>query len=336
LQQLESQGAAQFFGEPAFNLDDLLQTEGGRGVINLLAADQLMQSPRLYASMLLWLLGELFEQLPEVGDLDSPKLVLFFDEAHLLFTDMPPALVEKIEQVVRLIRSKGVGVYFVTQNPRDVPERVLGQLGNRIQHALRAFTPADQKAVRAAAQTFRANPALETEAVLTQLGIGEVLISVLDERGQPGVVQRALVAPPRSQLGPLTPQERSGLIAASPVAGVYEKAVDRESAYEKLTGAVMSAPGQQQAPPVQPDSRGFFERLFGGATPATPVAPAPSVPALPRVEPKVRAGREPKSLGEVVVQTATRSLTTNIAGAIGRELVRGVLGGLLGGTRRRR
>lgn len=336
LQQLESQGAARFFGEPAFHLDDLLQTEGGRGVINLLAADQLMQSPRLYAAMLLWLLGELFEQLPEVGDLDRPKLVLFFDEAHLLFTDMPTALVEKIEQVVRLIRSKGVGVYFVTQNPRDVPDRVLGQLGNRIQHALRAFTPADQKAVRAAAQTFRANPDLETEAVLTQLGIGEVLISVLDERGQPGVVQRALVAPPRSQLGPLTPQERSGLIAASPVAGVYEKAVDRESAYEKLTGAVMSAPGQQAAPPVQAESRGFFERLFGGGSPAVPAAPAPPAPSLPRVEPKVRPGRESKSLGEVVVQTATRSLTTHIAGAIGRELVRGVLGGLLGGTRRRR
>lgn len=335
LLQLESQGAARFFGEPAFNLDDLLQTDGGRGVINLLAADQLMTSPRLYASLLLWLLGELFEQLPEVGDLDRPKLVLFFDEAHLLFNDMPSALLEKIEQVVRLIRSKGVGVYFVTQNPRDVPERVLGQLGNRIQHALRAFTPADQKAVRAAAQTFRANPLLDTEAVLTQLGIGEVLISLLDDRGQPGVVQRALVAPPRSQLGPITAQERAGLIAASPVAGVYEKAVDRESAYERLTGAVTSAPGQQKAPPVQPESRGFLERLFGGGTPVPSALPSTTAPVLPRVEPKVRAGREPKSLGEVVVQTATRSLTTTIAGAIGRELVRGVLGGLLGGTKRR-
>ena len=335
LQQLESQGGAQFFGEPAFNLDDLLQTDGGRGVLNLLAADQLMQSPRLYATLLLWLLGELFEQLPEVGDLERPKLVLFFDEAHLLFTDMPTALVEKIEQVVRLIRSKGVGVYFVTQNPKDIPDRVLGQLGNRIQHALRAFTPADQKAVRAAAQTFRANPDLETEAVLTQLGIGEVLISLLDARGQPGVVQRALVAPPRSQLGPVTPQERSALMANSAVAGVYEKSIDRESAYEKLTGAVASAPGQQQAPPVPPDTRGFFERLFGGDAPTSPPAAVPSAPALPRVEPRARAGRQPKSLGEVVVQTATRSLTTNIAGAIGRELVRGVLGGLLGGTRRR-
>lgn len=333
LLQLESQGAAVFFGEPALNLEDLLQTDGGRGVINILAADQLMQSPKLYASLLLWLLGELFEQLPEVGDLDRPKLVFFFDEAHLLFNDMPSALLEKVEQVVRLIRSKGVGVYFVTQNPRDVPDRVLGQLGNRVQHALRAFTPADQKAVRAAAQTFRANPALDTESVLTQLGIGEALVSVLDAQGQPTVVERALVAPPSSHVGPLTAAEREALIRSSIVAGVYETAVDRESAYERLTGAVSGGVGQQSAPPVAEEKRGFFGRLFGGGDSApAPVAP----PVLPRVEPRGRTARAEKSVGDVVIQTAARSLTSNIAGAIGREIVRGVLGGLLGGSSRRR
>ena len=333
LLQLESQGAAVFFGEPALNLEDLLQTDGGRGVINILAADQLMQSPKLYASLLLWLLGELFEQLPEVGDLDRPKLVFFFDEAHLLFNDMPSALVEKVEQVVRLIRSKGVGVYFVTQNPRDVPDRVLGQLGNRVQHALRAFTPADQKAVRAAAQTFRANPALDTESILTQLGIGEALVSVLDAQGQPTMVERALVAPPSSHLGPLTAVEREALIRSSIVAGVYETAVDRESAYERLTGAVSGGVGQQSAPPVAEEKRGFFGRLFGGGDPV----PAPAAPpVLPRVEPRARTARAEKSVGDVVIQTAARSLTSNIAGAIGREIVRGVLGGLLGGSSRRR
>jgi uncharacterized protein len=335
LLQLEAQGAGIFFGEPALNLDDLLQTDGGRGVINILAADQLMQSPKLYASMLLWLLGELFEQLPEVGDLERPKLVFFFDEAHLLFNDMPGALLEKVEQVVRLIRSKGVGVYFVTQNPRDIPDRVLGQLGNRIQHALRAFTPADQKAVRAAAQTFRANPALDTEAILTQLGIGEALVSVLDAQGQPTVVKRALVAPPASHVGPLTAGEREALIRSSIVAGVYETAIDRESAYERLTGAVAGGSGQQSAPPVAEESRGFFGRLFGGGD-AAPTPAAPSSPVLPRVEPRTRAARPTRSVGDVVIKTAARSLTSNIAGAIGREIVRGVLGGLLGGSSRRR
>jgi uncharacterized protein len=335
LLQLEAQGAGIFFGEPALNLDDLLQTDGGRGVINILAADQLMQSPKLYAAMLLWLLGELFEQLPEVGDLERPKLVFFFDEAHLLFNDMPGALLEKVEQVVRLIRSKGVGVYFVTQNPRDIPDRVLGQLGNRIQHALRAFTPADQKAVRAAAQTFRANPALDTEAILTQLGIGEALVSVLDAQGQPTVVKRALVAPPASHVGPLTAGEREALIRSSIVAGVYETAIDRESAYERLTGAVAGGSGQQSAPPVAEESRGFFGRLFGGGD-AAPTPAAPSSPVLPRVEPRTRAARPTRSVGDVVIKTAARSLTSNIAGAIGREIVRGVLGGLLGGSSRRR
>jgi DNA helicase HerA-like ATPase len=337
LLQLESQGGDRFFGEPALNLDDLLQTVEGRGVINLLAADRLMMMPKVYATLLLWLLSELFERLPEVGDLPQPKLVFFFDEAHLLFADMPPALLEKVEQVVRLVRSKGVGVFFVTQNPRDVPERILGQLGNRVQHALRAFTPADQKAVRAAAQTFRANPGLDTEAVLTQLAVGEALISVLDESGQPTPVERAWVIPPASQIGPITPELRRQLLAQSLVAGVYETAIDRESAYERLTGAVTQSPSQQTAPPVAPESRGFFARLFGGETSSPPAAPASAPPALPRVEPKTRStGRSAPDLGDVVLKTAARSLTSNIAGAIGRELVRGVLGGILGGGRRRR
>src|SRR5215813_10380482 len=234
---LEQQGGDKFFGEPALNLDDLLQTDAnGRGVVNLLSADKLQSSPRVYATFLLWLLSELFEKLPEVGDPDKPKLVFFFDEAHLLFTDLPPALEEKIEQVVRLIRSKGVGIYFVTQNPTDVPEVVLSQLGNRVQHALRAFTPNDQKAVRAAANTFRANPKISVEQVITQLGVGEGLVSFLDEQGTPGMVERALVCPPHSQIGAITPQQRQQMIQNSVVAGVYEKTVDRESAYERLKG----------------------------------------------------------------------------------------------------
>src|SRR5215475_3228897 len=234
---LEQQGGDKFFGEPALNLDDLMQTDGnGRGVINLLSADKLQASPRVYATFLLWLLSELFERLPEVGDPDKPKLVFFFDEAHLLFTDLPQALEEKIEQVVRLIRSKGVGIYFITQNPTDIPEVILSQLGNRVQHALRAFTPNDQKAVKSAANTFRANPKISVEKVITELGVGEALVSFLDEQGTPGVVERALVCPPHSQIGTITPQQRQQLIQNSVVAGVYEKTVDRESAYERLRG----------------------------------------------------------------------------------------------------
>src|SRR5204863_154820 len=240
---LEQQGAEKFIGEPMLNIDDLLQTNGGKGVVNILAADKLMNSPKLYSTMLLWLLSELYERLPEIGDPDKPKLVFFFDEAHLLFTDAPKPLLDKIEQVVRLVRSKGVGVYFVTQNPLDVPETVLGQLGNRVQHALRAFTPRDQKAVKAAAETMRANPKLDTEKAIQDLGVGEALISFLDEKGRPGMVERAFVLPPASRIGPITADERKATIAASPVAGVYEKVVDRESAYERLKGrAAQAAP----------------------------------------------------------------------------------------------
>ena len=232
---LESQGADKFFGEPALNLEDLIQTQNGRGVVNILASDKLMQkSPKVYATFLLWMLSELFENLPEIGDPEKPKLVFFFDEAHLLFTDIEPAVGQKIEQMVRLIRSKGVGVYFVSQNPLDIPEVVLGQLGNRVQHALRAFTPRDQKAVKAAAQTFRQNPKLKTETVLTELAVGEALVSMLDENGSPEVVERAKIVPPRSQVGAITPEQRKQIINSSVLAGHYEKAIDRESAYEKL------------------------------------------------------------------------------------------------------
>ncbi len=328
---LESQGGDQFFGEPALNWEDLIQTDtDGRGLINILAADRLMSSPRVYATALLWMLSELFENLPEVGDLPQPKLVFFFDEAHLLFTDLPGALLEKVEQVVRLVRSKGVGIYFVTQNPRDVPDRVLGQLGNRVQHALRAFTPLEQKAVRAAAETFRTNPSLNTAAVLTELGVGEALVSLLDERGQPAVVERAFIVPPRSQLGPITPAQRRQRMSSSLVAGVYEQVVDRESAYERLTGAVANAPGSSAAPA----QRGFWSSLFGGDEPA----PAPAAPPpLPTATPKPRAGgRPPMTLAEMVTKTATRTATTVVAGTIGRAMARGLLGGLLGGTTRRR
>jgi uncharacterized protein len=232
---LEEQGGDMFFGEPALQLDDLLQTQGGKGVINLLAADKLVQQPKLYSTFLLWILSELFEQLPEVGDLEKPKLVFFFDEAHLLFSDTPKALQQTIEQVVRLVRSKGVGIYFVTQNPLDIPEAVLGQLGNRVQHALRAFTPKDQKAVKAVAETFRANPHLDAEAVLLELAVGEALVSVLDEQGIPSIVQRAWIYPPASSLVPLEASQRSALLKQSVIYGHYEKTVDRESAYERLS-----------------------------------------------------------------------------------------------------
>ena len=237
LLELEQQGGDKFFGEPSLNMDDMMQTdEQGRGVISILAADKLLQAPKLYGTFLLWMLSELFEQLPEVGDVEKPKMVFFFDEAHLLFSDAPDVLLQKIEQVVRLIRSKGVGVYFVSQNPLDIPDIVLGQLGNRVQHALRAFTPRDQKAVKAAATTFRPNPALDTEAAITELGVGEALVSLLDEKGTPGIVRRAFIAPPHSRLGAITPDERRAVIQSSLIAGHYEAAVDRESAYEKLKG----------------------------------------------------------------------------------------------------
>ena len=301
---LEEQGGDLLFGEPALDLGDLMRTDAaGRGVVNVLAADKLIQSPQLYATFLLWLLSELFEQLPELGDPDQPVLVFFFDEAHLLFDDAPKVLIDKVEQVVRLIRSKGVGVYFVTQNPMDVPDEVLGQLGNRVQHALRAFTPRDQKAVRAAAQTFRQNPDLDTEAVITALGVGEALASTLDEDGIPGVVERIKVAPPGSRLGPISSAERQALLAASPLAGVYEQSVDRASAYETLKLMADQA------------------ALAAEAAATTPPPPRKRTDSRSR----------PQSPLEAFAVSAMRSLGTQL----GRQLARGTLGSLLGGPRRR-
>ncbi len=301
---LEEQGGEAILGEPALNLDDLMQTgDGGRGVINILAAERLMHSPKLYATFLLWLLSELFEQLPEVGDPPRPKLVFFFDEAHLLFDDTPPALLEKIELVVRLIRSKGVGVYFVTQNPLDLPDRVLGQLGNRVQHALRAFTPKDQKAVRAAAETFRASGKLDVFRAITELGVGEALISVLDAKGMPGIVERAFVYPPASRLAPLSMEERRRIIEGSLIFGHYERAVDRESAYERLKGRV---PGSEAVLEVGRER----------------------VPSLPR-----RRAPEPRSQAADIVGAVAKSAARAIGSQIGRQIIRGVLGSIFGGRR---
>ena len=315
---LEQQGADKFLGEPALNLDDLLQTDAnGQGVINILAADKLIASPKLYATFLLWLLTELFEKLPEVGDPEKPRLVFFFDEAHLLFSDLPDVIQDKVQLVVRLIRSKGVGVYFVTQNPIDVPDKILGQLGNRVQHALRAFTPRDQKAVNSAAQTFRTNPKLKVETVITELGVGEALVSFLDEKGTPCIVERALILPPHSQIGPITPEQRKQLMASSLVAGTYEQTVDRESAYELLKSRAETAPQPADDSKAQP-SKSWYEGLaatIGGvATAGTG-----------------RTGR-----GDSLVQTMTKSAVRTIGTSVGRELVRGVLGSLLGGGSSRR
>jgi hypothetical protein len=310
---LEQQGGNDFLGEPMLNVDDLLQTDAGRGTVNILAADRLMHSPQLYATMLLWLLSELYERLPEVGDRDKPKLVFFFDEAHLLFTDAPKILLDRIEQVVRLVRSKAVGVFFVTQNPLDVPDVVLGQLGNRVQHALRAFTPRDQKAVKAAASTMRANPKIDTEKVITELGVGEALISFLDEKGRPGVVERAFVLPPASRIGAITPDERKAVMEKSPVKGVYDKTVDRESAYEKLANrAAASAGGTGAGPPGAGSGGGFMDSLKG------------SLGGL-----MTGSGRK-GSLIEAMAKSAVRTMGSSV----GREIVRGVLGSLLGGRRR--
>ena len=332
LTTLEQQGAESFFAEPALNLDDLLQTDSnGRGVVNILAADRLLLAPKIYATLLLWLLSELFEQLPEVGDIPKPKLVFFFDEAHLLFTDTAPAVLEKIEQVVRLIRSKGVGIYFVTQNPQDIPETVLGQLGNRIQHALRAFTPRDQKAVRAAAETFRRNPKIDTESVLTQLGVGEALVSLLDENGQPGIVQRALIAPPHSQIGPITAEQRREAILNSLVGEAYNQVIDRESAYEILTRAHATPSPTATAAATPPSGGGFFSGWFGGGTPPPPDAPAPRTPSIPFPQSAPRGrGRTPETLVETMAKSAVRS----VGSAIGREIIRGVMGSIFGGRRR--
>ena len=323
LLQIEEQGGDRFFGEPMLNIADFMQTVDGKGVINILAADQLMNSPRLYSTFLLWMLSELFEQLPEVGDLDQPKLVFFFDEAHLLFKEAPTALVERIELVVRLVRSKGVGVYFVTQNPLDIPDTVLAQLGNRVQHALRAFTPRDQKAVKAAASTMRAKPGLDIETAITELAVGEALVSFLDEKGRPCITERVYVLPPGSQIGPITPAQRQVLIANSLVAGVYEKAVDRESAYEKIKGrataattAAAAAP-QPHAPaaatPAETSGGGMFgglgDMLFGGTGP--------------------RGG-----VRDGLAQSMAKSAVRTMGSTVGREIIRGVLGSLLGGRRR--
>jgi DNA helicase HerA-like ATPase len=324
---LEEQGGDRFFGEPMLNIMDLIQTDAaGRGVINILAADKLCNAPKLYASFLLWMLAELFEQLPEAGDLEKPKLVFFFDEAHLLFTDAPPALLEKIEQVVRLIRSKGVGVYFVTQNPLDVPETVLGQLGNRVQHALRAFTPRDQKAVKVAAETMRTNPAFSTEAAITELGVGEALLSFLDAKGTPCIVERALVLPPCSRIGPMTADERNAAINGSLVYGTYEEALDRESAYEKLASMPSAKRGGPQAAPATP---------AGGAPPAPQDEGGGLLGGLGGALGGILFGSTGPRGGkhDGLAQMAAKSATRTIGSAIGREIVRGVLGSILGGRR---
>ena len=330
---LEQQGGDKLFAEPALDLNDLIQTDGSRGVINILAADKLMQSPLMYATFLLWLLSELFENLPEVGDPEKPKLVFFFDEAHLLFTDAPKALIDKIEQVVRLIRSKGVGVYFVTQNPLDVPDTVLGQLGNRVQHALRAFTPRDQKAVKAAATTFRANPKVDVEKTIMEMGVGEALVSVLDEKGIPGMVERAFIYPPLSQIGPITPQQRQQIVQKSVIYGTYEKTVDRESAYERLRGRAESAP--QQAPPQQQYQQPQYQQ-----TPQQTQAPQQQQSSgggfLGQLGTLLGGTTGPRGghhegLGEVMAKSAVRA----VGSSVGRQLIRGVLGGLMGSSRSR-
>lgn len=322
LLQIESQGGDKFFGEPMLNIQDFMQTAGGKGVVNVLTADKLMNSPRLYATFLLWLLSELFEQLPEIGDPDQPKLVFFFDEAHLLFNEAPKALVERIELVVRLVRSKGVGVYFVTQNPLDIPDSVLAQLGNRVQHALRAFTPRDQKAVKATATTMRQKPGLDIETAITELAVGEALVSFLDPKGRPSVTERVFVLPPGSQIGPITPAQRQALIANSLVAGVYEKAVDRESAYEKLKGRAEAAPDAPATLPGQPGAAaqdgGMLDGLKGGLSDLLFGSTGP------------RGGRK-----DGLVQTMAKSAVRTVGTNVGKEILRGVLGGIFGGKKGR-
>ena len=345
---LEADGAESFFGEPALDLADFMLCEpGGRGIINVLAADVLYQKPKLYATFLLWLLSELFENLPEAGDLDKPKLVFFFDEAHLLFKDAPKALVEKVEQVVRLIRSKGVGVYFVTQNPLDLPESVLGQLGNRVQHALRAFTPRDQKAVKSAAETFRPNPKFSTAEVITTLGVGEALVSTLQAGGVPGIVEQTRIRPPRSRMGAITPDERALALTRSPFAGKYDTVIDRESAFEMLDGgdphaaSAPAAPAPEAAPASSGSTLGnWWEKMTHSAPTAAPApaptsaapsrrqlptpapAPAPRAPAAPR--PSNRQG-----VVEAAMKSVIRSAGSQVGREVGRQLLRGVLGSLV-------
>jgi DNA helicase HerA-like ATPase len=311
---LEQQGAEHFFGEPMLDIKDWMRTDSnGKGIINILSAEKLYQMPKLYAASLLWMLSELYEQLPEAGDLEKPKLVFFFDEAHLLFSDAPDVLLDKVEQVIRLIRSKGVGVYFVSQNPSDVPDKVLGQLGNRVQHALRAFTPKDQKAVKAAAETMRANPAFDTEKAIQELGTGEALISFLDEKGSPSVVERAMVIAPCSRMGPVTDDERNGLINNSPMYGKYEDDVDRESAFEMLQKGVQVATEAQSAPPAKGGNVEVDDGLLGGLKDILFGSTGP------------RGGKR-----DGVVQTMAKSAARQVT----NQIVRGVLGSLLGGRRR--
>ncbi len=320
LLQIEQQGGTQFFGEPMLDIQDFMQTVDGQGVVNILAADKLMNSPRLYATFLLWMLSELFEQLPEIGDPEKPKLVFFFDEAHLLFNEAPKVLIERIELVVRLVRSKGVGVYFVTQNPLDIPDSVLAQLGNRVQHALRAFTPRDQKAVKATATTMRQKPGLDIEAAITELAVGEALVSLLDAKGRPSVTERVYVLLPGSQLGPITPQQRQSLMAGSLVAGVYENTVDRESAYEKLKSraaatATQAPTGSNKGTPPAPANEGggmmggLNDVLFGTTGPR---------------------GGQRDGLAQTMAKSAVRTMGTTL----GREILRGVLGSIFGGRKR--
>ena len=322
LLQVEEQGGNRFFGEPMLNIADFMQTVDGHGMVNILTADKLMNSPKLYATFLLWMLSELFETLPEVGDLDKPKLVFFFDEAHLLFADAPKALVERIELVVRLVRSKGVGVYFVTQNPLDIPDSVLAQLGNRVQHALRAFTPRDQKAVKATAQTMRQKPGLDIEAAITELAVGEALVSFLDDKGRPNVTERVYVLPPSGQLGPITPAQRQALLANSLVAGVYEQAVDRESAYELIKGKAAAPAAVGGQPGV-------------GAKPGAGTVAAESGGLMSSVSDMLFGSTGPRGAQrDGLVQTMAKSAVRTAGTQIGREILRGVLGSLLGGRKR--
>jgi uncharacterized protein len=375
LLMLDREGGDHFFGEPALNLDDLMQTaEDGRGVVNILAADQLMSAPRTYAAFMLWLLSELFERLPEVGDVDKPKLVFFFDEAHLLFGDLPDAMQDKVEQMVRLIRSKGVGVFFISQNPLDIPDRVLGQLGNRIQHALRAFTPRDQKAVKAAAETFRPNPKVDVEQAIGELGVGEALVSLLDARGIPSMVERALLAPPVSQLEPLTEAEQEVLIDGSVVAGIYDQTVDRESAFEILEGKPAAAvPVKTAIPAPGAPYDAIAAAKARAAARGTPAAAAPGsfAEALGNPPPPVqRSAREEMAAAEADARLAklraeaaereakaraadalaqkraasqpsvfgkiAESMARGAANQAARSLMRGLMGGLFGGSGRRR
>jgi DNA helicase HerA-like ATPase len=338
---LENQGGDAFFGEPALKLQDLLiNDDTGRGAIHVLAAEKLFGSPMLYATFLLWLLSELYETMPEVGDLDKPKLVFFFDEAHLLFDDQPKALIDKVEQVVRLIRSKGVGVYFITQSPLDIPDDVLGQLGNKIQHALRAFTPKDRKSVKAVADNFRENPKFEASDAVQELAVGEALVSTLDAKGIPSIVDRVLITPPTCRMGPITPAERSAVLTASPLKGSYDQVIDRESAYEALMAKAQGAAPAAQGATVQPPAQKSGGWGWGWGSKKAEEAPAPEpdrrrassypMPQTPREEPRARSsGYQRQTMGEAIAKSAARSVTSTIGSSIGRALVRGVLGSLL-------